>query len=328
MVGAVVPVTGRYALQGAQMRAGLELWARRASVRLLLEDDASQPARAARLYGELLARGCRFVLAPYGGDSTRAVATAHPGGLVWNHGAAADDVQRLPGVVSVPSPASHYLVALGRAVAGLRPGASVAVVTAGGHFGRFAREGIERAAASLGLTVAASLSFSDSLSAIAAARADAILLCGTLGREVALLRALARLCPDALLGGASPGVAGFPALLGGDPEGLLAPVQWHPELGSTPRLGPSSMEIVAAARQSGLEELDYVGAQVYAAALIAARCLELFPDDPLAAARRLCTTTFFGPFELDPATGRQRGHRLSVVRWRHGCPELLIAEAA
>lgn len=82
------------------MRAGLELWARRASVRLLLEDDASQPARAARLYGELLARGCRFVLAPYGGDSTRAVATAHPGGLVWNHGAAADDVQRLPGVVS------------------------------------------------------------------------------------------------------------------------------------------------------------------------------------------------------------------------------------
>lgn len=88
------------------------------------------------------------------------------------------------------------------------------------------------------------------------------------------------------------------------------------------------MEIVAPARQSGLEELDYVAAQVYAAALIAARCLELSPDDPLAAARRLCTTTFFGPFELDPATGLQRGHRLSVVRWRDGCPELLIAEAA
>jgi hypothetical protein len=97
-------------------------------------------------------------------------------------------------------------------------------------------------------------------------------------------------------------------------ERLLAPVQWHPELGSTPRLGPTSMEIVAAARQSGLEELDYVAAQVYAAALIAARCLELSPDDPLAAARRLRTTTFFGPFELDPATGLHRGHRLSVVR--------------
>jgi hypothetical protein len=80
------------------------------------------------VYGELLARGCRFVLTPYGGDSTRAVATAHPDALVWNHGAAADDVQRLPGVVSVPSPASRYLVALGRAVAALRPGASVAVV--------------------------------------------------------------------------------------------------------------------------------------------------------------------------------------------------------
>jgi hypothetical protein len=115
--------------------------------------------------------------------------------------------------------------------------------------------------------------------------------------------------------------------LGGDPEGLLAPVQWHPETRTSPELGPSSGELVAEARASALGELDYVAAQAYAAALIAGRCLELGPDDPLGAARRLRTTTFFGAFELDPATGRQRGHRLSVVRWGRARHELLLADA-
>jgi len=103
-------------------------------------------------------------------------------------------------------------------------------------------------------------------------------------------------------------------------------VQWHPETRTSPELGPSSAELVADARASTLGELDYVAAQAYAAALIAGRCLELGPD-PLGVARRLRTTTFFGAFELDPATGLQRGHRLSVVRWARARQELLLAEA-
>jgi hypothetical protein len=97
------------------MRAGLELWARRVGVRLDVVDDESKPERAVRIHEELAARGCRFVLGPYGSDSTREVAEARAGSVVWNHGAAADEVQRLPGVVSVATPASRYLVALGRA---------------------------------------------------------------------------------------------------------------------------------------------------------------------------------------------------------------------
>ena len=103
------------------MRTGLELWARRAGVRVDVVDDGSKPERAARIHEELIARGYRFVLGPYGSDCTRKVAEARAGSVVWNHGAAADDVQRLPGVVSVATPASRYLVALGRAVAELRP---------------------------------------------------------------------------------------------------------------------------------------------------------------------------------------------------------------
>ena len=90
------------------MRTGLELWARRVGVRVDVVDDGSKPERAARIHEELVGRGYRFVLGPYGSDCTRKVAEARAGSVVWNHGAAADDVQRLPGVVSVATPASRY----------------------------------------------------------------------------------------------------------------------------------------------------------------------------------------------------------------------------
>ena len=323
-----MPVTGRYAVQGAQVRVGLELWARRAGASILIEDDASKPERAARLHAELLGRACRFVLGPYGSDCTRAVAAERRGAVVWNHGAAADDVQRMPGVVSVPSPASRYLVALGRALAALRPGAAVALVTAGGTFARFAREGLERAAGALDLNVVARFSFSDPPARIAATRCDAILVCGPLKREVELFGSLAVRRPDALLGGVSPGLAAFPSLLGCDPEGLIAPVQWHPDLGNAPELGPASAEVIADARAACHGGLDYLAAQAHATALIAERCLELAGDDPLRVARALRTTTFFGAFELDPESGIQDAHRLSAVRWRGGARELLLADAA
>lgn len=327
-VAAVVPLTGRYALQGAQMRLGLQLWARRAGATLVVEDGRSEGVRSVELFQDLLAAGYPLVLPPYGGDLTRAVAQAHPAAVVWNHGAAADDVQRLPGVVSLPSPASRYLVALGKAAAELRPGAAVALVTARGPFGRFARGGFEREADRLGLRLVGSFGFADPPELIAAASPDAVFACGPIQREVELFRALAALLPRALRGGASPGLSAFPALLGGDSEGFLAPVQWHRELGASPALGPASAEVLADARASGHIELDYVAAQAYAAAIVATRCLELDPDDPLSSARRLRTTTFFGAFELDPETGVQRGHRLAVIQWRRGRRALLLADAS
>ena len=266
------------------MRAGLEAWARDRGATLALEDDRSDPALAAHLHARLRDR-CRVVLGPYGSDSTRAVASSSDS--VWNHGAAADDVHRLPGVASVPSPASRYLVALGRVVAALRPGARTAVVAAPGRFARFAREGFEREAAALGLEPVTE-----------PADADAVLLCGPYEWELERLRTLPR---TKLLGGVSPGLATIAERL--DPEGLLAPVQWHPDLGGPP----------------GLE--DYVAAQAYAAALIAERCPT--PTDALG----LETETFFGAFRLAP-DGLQVGHELSVVQWRGGRRVLVFTGAS
>jgi len=234
---------------------------------------------------------------------SREVAEARAGSVVWNHGAAADDVQRLPGVVSVATPASRYLVALGRVVAELRPGATAALITAPGRLACFAREGLEREAGSLGIALVSD-----------PAEAEAVLVCGPLQWECKRLRPL--IGSGKLLGGLSPGLAAFPELLGADPEGVLAPVQWHPGPGPAPELGPAFVPLE-----------DYIAAQTYAAALIADRCLELNQPDPLAAARDLRTTTFFGAFELD-ASALQVGHRLSVVRWRSGRRELLLSDAA
>jgi hypothetical protein len=191
--------------------------------------------------------------------------------------------------VSVATPASGYLVALAQAAAGL--GAKrVAVLAARGAFASFAREGLERDAASLGIDLVGD-----------ADAADTVLLCGPVEWEAERFRELDD--PGLLLGGISPGLPDAPRAW---PDGTLAPVQWHPELG-----GPAGME-------------DYVAAQAYAAATIAERCLSLTPTDPLSAARSLVTDTFFGRFELD-ATGLQTGHRLSVVRWRHGRQTLVRA---
>ena len=154
-----------------------------------------------------------------------------------------------------------------------------------------------------------------------------MLACGPIARELELFRALRSRAPETLLGGVSPGLSAFPAHLGQDPEGLIAVSQWHPGLGADPRLGPPSSEVVGDARARGVE-LDYVGAQAYAAGLIAAHCHELAPDDPGAAASMLRTATFYGAFELDPETGIQRGHRLCVVRWRGGSQQLLLTDAA
>jgi ABC-type branched-subunit amino acid transport system substrate-binding protein len=303
---------------------GLERWAELAERPLLVADDGSRPERAASLYWELVDHGLRVVLGPYGSDCVRAVAEARRGAVVWNHGAASDDVQRLPGVVSLPSPASRYLIALGRAVAALRPGASVALVTASGPFGRFARDGLVQEASNLGLSIVARLSFAEAARALELAP-DAVLACGPLQQELALFRLVGPLRPRVVLGGVSPGLAAFPSLAD-DPDDLLAAVQWHPDVPSTPELGPSSAEIVRAGRARRLN-LDYVGAQALAGALVAEHCVELSPNDPLRAARALRTATFFGAFELD-ASGLQRGHRLSVVRWRGRRAELFLVDAA
>lgn len=315
-----MPLTGRYALQGSQMESGLRLWAGWARRDVVIEDDQSCPARAASLHSELLDRAA-FVVGPYGGDSTRAVTDS--AALVWNHGAAADDVQQRDGVVSLPTPASHYLVALARAVGRVRPGARAVVASARGPFGSLARAGLERVAGSLALEFVDTTSFADAITSIERHRPSVVLGCGSFLQEVELVKSMAACAPDILYAGVAPGMADFARVAKVDPEGMLATVQWHPKATAHPEIGPSGAEVADNARRP----LDYVGAQVIAAATLAEHCTRLAPHDPYELARSLKTTTFYGAFELDAETGVQIGHELSVIEWKDGHQELLIDAA-
>ena len=78
-VGAMVPATGRYAVQGAQVRAGQTK--RRTASRLVVEDDASRPERAARLHADLL-RAAAFVLGRMA--ATRRARSPRPARAPWS----------------------------------------------------------------------------------------------------------------------------------------------------------------------------------------------------------------------------------------------------
>jgi hypothetical protein len=197
----------------------------------------------------------------------------------------------------VPSPASRYLVALAQTVSRLHPNAAACLLTAPGRFAAWARNGLIIATPRLGLHLVDD-----------PAAADVLLLCGPLAWEIAQIKRLHR--AGLLLGGVSPGLANFPQLLGANPDGLLAPVQWHPEVPTRPQLGPASIQLPG-----------YLAAQAYAAALIANHCHHLAPDEPLTAAKQLQTVTFFGGFKLD-SDGLQTGHQLAVIRWKNRRQEL------
>ncbi len=291
-VGAPVSLSGRYAVQGSSVREGLEAWARDHGTEVVTRDDESSAGAAVVIHRQLSSE-CDVVLGPYGSDLTRAVAREAGGSVVWNHGAAADDVQRFPGVVSVPSRASLYLVAVAHVVSAMRPGTAICVLTAPGRFPAFARQGVEAAAPDLNITLTRDPT-----------AADALLLCGPIDWEIERIRRHRR--PGLLIGAVSPGLSEFPKLLGDDPEGLLAPVQWHPALRTQPELGPPHVDLA-----------DYVAAQAYAVALISDHCHRLDPGDPLTAAKQLQTSTFFGGFQLG-SDGLQIGHQLAVIRWTNG----------
>jgi len=66
--------------------------------------------------------------------------------------------------------------------------------------------------------------------------------------------------------------------------------------------------------------VDYPMVQAYAGALVAQRCVEAAGTVADAAFRLMAGmldfSTFFGPFKIDPDTGRQTGHSMLIVQWQ------------
>lgn len=143
---------------------------------------------------------------------------AHERGVVvWNHGAAADDVARA-GVITLPTPASGYFVKVVE-FAWARGCTSAVLIEADTPFTKTVADGASERASSLGMTVerhhvGRKTGPRQPLEAVAS-KGRAVLLCGSLQDDIdgvaALRAAKSEPCLIAALGA---GVAAFGAALG------------------------------------------------------------------------------------------------------------------
>lgn len=347
LLAAPLSLTGRYAFQGGLAAAGLrrvvsDVWNSGGVVvggdRLLPEvvigDDASTRDGVRKALEELARAD--ILIGPYGSDLVAEAArwAAERGRVVFNHGGSADDVQRLPGVVSVPSPASRYLAAVLEAVAGGLPGARVLVAAGRGSFGRSAAGGAREAAERLGMKIVAALPHDE---VPPAPDTDVLLAAGSFAEDVALIGRLSARPP--VVGAVAAGLGIFGAEFPRLAEGVLAPSQWEEGARFRPDVGPRQVEVIRALRAEAVATLraetagahvDYPVAQPYAAGLVALRCIEeagtLADAALLEAARRLSITTFFGRFRLGD-DGRQEGHEMLVVQWQQGVKRIVWPSA-
>lgn len=326
----------RRAVLDARARGGVRVGGRRLSPRVRILDDGGSRAGVRRALDEAV--GAHLILGPYGSDLAAEAAAwaAERERVLWNHGGSADEVQRLPGVVSVPSPTTRYGEAVVEAVAEAFPGARVILATRGGRFGGGVADGAREAARRLGLTV-----LETTVREIPEfPEAEVLLTAGSFAEDVEAIGRLRRR-PRALAAAAA-GVGLFGDALGPLAEGVRGPSQWEEGVRFPLDTGPRAADVVRSLRAEVLGALrlgpggvDYPAAQAYATVLVALRCAEeagaLDDASLLTAARALRCTTFFGRFELGE-DGRQQAHEMLVVQWRRGVKRVVwpphLAEAA
>ena len=327
-IGACLSLTGRYARFGRQAALGLRAWRSLAGdVELRLEDDRSDPAVISSGVQDL-AIGCDLVLGPYSTQLARAAgrSMAELGGVLWNHGGSGDDVQTgfAGHVVSVLSPTSRYAERFVRRAAASGSG-RLRIAVGRGSFGRQVAAGAEAEAWRLGLA-SERIGPDGTPPAGGGSRTWDLLCAGRFEEDVAwIARARALAEPPRVLCAVAAGVRAFGAAVP-DPDGIYGIAQWSPGGGAAPALGPADADFHAAYALLAGEAPDYPAAQAAAAAVVATHCARTAgsaePRALWSAAAGLATTTLFGDFGIDAATGAQRRHEMVLVRWASGRMEV------
>jgi hypothetical protein len=276
-----------------------------------------------------VAAGCDVLLGPYSTGLVRTAGrlAAERGRLLWNHGGSGDDVEAAhPGhLVSVPTPAGGYGRPFLQRLALEAAPAPLLVWQGPGSFGRQVASGAESEARRLGLEVTRA-GPGGRLATPDAGGAWDLLSAGAFEADagmVAAARALAR--PPRHVCSVAAGVRDFretPAYA----DGTYGVAQWFPGSGVEAEVGPGEAAFVRAYEElTGLLP-DYPAAQAAAAAALASHCARaagaLTADRLWAAAAALDTTTLFGGFRIDPATGAQASHETVLLRWTDGRPAL------
>jgi ABC-type branched-subunit amino acid transport system substrate-binding protein len=328
--GVSLGLTGRYAIQAREVKAGINLWAADHAVDLDIIDDQGSPGRAVAAYHDLVAAGVEILLGPYGSGTVRRVApvVCGSGRLLWNHGGAADDLAA-PLLATVIAPASTYLYSL--LVLARNAGLEQVVLAPGwGPFAKQVAEGGRQAAETLGMrTRRVSADQADALvedastTRAASLAAVALVFAGTFEEDVAAVRRVREAGVEVgLLGCVAAGIDEFGHRLGRLADGVVAPAQWcardHPV-----DVGPSGQEFVRRFQWRFGRTPDYLSAQAAAAGYLAGEAAAhgYRPDE----VRRWRPDTLLGPFRLD-SSWCQTGYTPVAVQWRRGRRVVVAAE--
>jgi ABC-type branched-subunit amino acid transport system substrate-binding protein len=271
---------------------------------------------------------CDVVLGPYSSTLMRAAAAALPddGALLWNHGGAADDVQRSrPGrIISVLTPSRRYGEPFLRHLSRLAGIERLLILRGDGGFARQVAAGTEALARARGMQVDSLLAASDSSvqpSGAGGAEKRLALLCvGSFEEDVRTLR-LARSWgdPPAVICAVAAGVREFGRATR-DPLGIYGIAQWLPGRARTSDVGPIEEQFIRTYRQLAGSLPDYPASQAVAAAALALHCVEACGStDPAAVWKTAIQTrarTFFGDFAIDGESGEQAAHETVLTVWR------------
>ncbi len=348
-IGIAVSLSGRYALLGRQVLAGLECYVADVNaaggmqiteddaprlLELIVRDDRSDASHCERAVRELIENEhVDLLMGPYGSGLTFAAAKVSESlqMALWNHSGSADQIftAGFRMVVGIISPASNYLCCVLERVRASDPGArNVALVSAQTGFAEDVATGVVTWVEHAGFTLVAHYrypsghgDFRGILNSLARHQPDCLLGVGRVEDDLQLARELVVLRPPTKsVGLVVAGIDKFRDELGADVAGFMAPSQWEGSVNYAHDCGPSANEFVASYQKLQTQPLDYPAAQGYVGGLIAQRCVEiagsLEQTELRKAANELNCTTFYGPYSIEPETGRQIGHTMLVTQWQ------------
>ena len=351
-IGASISQTGPYAAPAQNQLRGYRLCVKHTNERggvlgrkleLVVEDDQSQPATAARIYEKLITQDkVDAILGPYASPITEAVADVnekHRMPMVATQGATTSTYRKgRKYVFMVPSPAEVYLEGV-IDVAARRGLKTVAVVGEDLLFAKAVAQGTVELARKKGLEVVfvaeyprGNMDFTAILTKVRAANPDVLAAATYFEDAVAITRHLQQLDVNPRMFAVTVGgdLLKFYEQLGRSAEYVYGAAQWEPELvtlragGLIPiaRQYPGAREFFDAYQKefpgadfSYHSAGGYGGCQILVEAFRRAGSLD--GEKIRDAILRMDFNTVYGGFKVDPE-GFQVAHKMVTFQWQDG----------
>ena len=351
-IGASLSQTGPYAALGQNQLRGYRLCVKHTNekggvlgrkLELVVEDDQSQPATAARIYEKLITQDrVDAILGPYASPITEAVADVnekHRMPMVATQGATTSTYRKgRKFIFMVPSAAEVYLEGV-IDMAARRGLKTVAVIHEDTLFARAVAQGTAELARKKGLEVVSmeaypkgATDFAAILTKIRTANPDVLAAATYFDDAVAITRQLKELNVNPKMFAVTVGgdLLRFYEVLGRNAEFVYGAAQWEPELvtlragGLIPiaRQYPGAREFVEAYKKefpgadfSYHSAGGYGGCQILVEAIKRAGSLDR--DKIRDAILKMDLNTVYGGFKVDP-DGFQIAHKMVTFQWQDG----------